>query len=162
MSDAALRLLPQLSSNPNGPRVLYDAWTGHDILDADLQGLIPDVWLYNPADQPEHVIGAAQWISMFERAGFISRPPQHRPNTALRLFRGATESRSRGMSWTTTPEKADEFRRRHARHGSTAVFAATVLPQAMLAFLLRPGEGQEVVVNPQMLPRELDKVSLSD
>lgn len=92
---------------------------------------------------------------MFERTGFLARPPRQRPGTPLRLFRGATEERSRGMSWTTTL-------RRPTSSGSgidgTAVFVADVRPEAMLAFLRRPGEGQEVIVHPRLLPLDIQKL----
>jgi hypothetical protein len=99
------------------------------------------------------VIGTASWISMFRAAGFITIPyGLAKPSRALTVFRGATAERSRGMSWTIDVNRAEQFRQRHSWHAPTAIYQATVEPEALLAFLQRPGEGPpEVIADPQML-----------
>jgi hypothetical protein len=137
-----------------GPRVLSDAWAAGRVSDADLRDLIPDTWLY--MDWPERIIGAASWVRLFRAAGFLSIPyglPP--PARAVTAFRGASEERRTGMSWTTDISRADQFRQRHSWHAPTAIYQGD-LPDghpsdAVLALLERRGEGQEVVVDPELL-----------
>jgi hypothetical protein len=147
-----LKLLAEiLQDRLNGPRVLYDAWADGQISDCGLRPLIPDTWLY--VDWPEHVIGPDKWIQLFRAAGFLSIPyGLSRPDSTMTVFRGATEERRSGMSWTTDIRRADQFRQRHSWHAPTAIYRTVAAPSAVLALLERRGEGPpEVVVDPRML-----------
>lgn len=147
-----MRLLAEIvQDRPNGPQVLYDAWSGGMISDCDLRALIPDTWLY--VDRPERVIGAGKWVRLFRAAGFLSIPyGLSRPDSAMTVFRGATAERRSGMSWTTDPGRADQFRQRHSWHAATAIYRTMAAPDAVLALLERRGEGPpEVVVDSRML-----------
>jgi hypothetical protein len=105
--EAGMRLLAEIVQDRlNGPRILHDAWTAGRVSDGDLQALIPDTWLY--VDWPERVIGAGKWVQMFRAAGFLSIPyGLPRPENAITAFRGATEERRAGMSWTTDINRVD-------------------------------------------------------
>ncbi|MFZ0188336.1 MAG: hypothetical protein WAL72_15500, partial [Streptosporangiaceae bacterium] len=71
---------------------------------------------------------------------------------AMTVFRGATAERRSGMSWTTDPGRADQFRQRHSWHAATAIYRTMAAPDAVLALLERRGEGPpEVVVDSRML-----------
>jgi hypothetical protein len=147
-----MRLLAEIVQDRlNGPRILHDAWTAGRVSDDDLRALIPDTWLY--ADWPERVIGAGKWVQMFRAAGFLSIPyGLPRPENAITAFRGATEERRAGMSWTTDINRASQFRQRQSWHGLTAIYRTVVTPDAVLGLLERKGEGPpEVVVDPRML-----------
>jgi hypothetical protein len=144
-----MRLLAEIvQDRPNGPHALYNAWSGGMISDRDLRALIPDTWLY--VDWPERVVGAGKWVRLFRAAGFLSIPyGLSRPDSAMTVFRGATAERRAGMSWTTDPGRADQFRQRHAWHAPTAIYRTVAAPDAVLE---RKGEGPpEVVVDPRML-----------
>jgi hypothetical protein len=52
------------------------------------------------------------------------------------------------MSWAEDRDLAIMLGRRHAWHGQAAIYAATVRPSAVLAYLGRPGEGWTVVIGP--------------
>jgi len=127
------------------------AWVSGLVSNADLRGLIPDTCLY--IDWPEQVIGSSGWVPMFRAAGFITIPYGiAKPERSVEVFRGATLLRSRAMSWTVDIERAEQFRQRHSWFGPTAIFRATVPPEALLALLERRGEGPpEVVAYPGML-----------
>ncbi len=71
----------------------------------------------------------------------------------MRVYRGSTWGRRRGMSWTEDRERAEWFADRwNARRTGTAlVFKIMVEPEAVLALLADRDEA-EVVVDPAMLP----------
>lgn len=152
MSEAAQRLLSTIVSDRNmGPETLFSAWDGGLVSNEDLRGLIPDTWLY--MDSPEQAIGFSRWVAMFRAAGFIAIPyGLTKPELPITAFRGATLERGRGMSWTVAIERAEQFRQRQSWSAPTAIFRATVTPEALLALLERRGEGPpEVVADPGML-----------
>jgi hypothetical protein len=151
-SEAAMRLLAEIVSDRlHGPHLLYEAWVAGRVCDGDLRELIPGTWLY--VDWPERIIGTGKWVRLFRAAGFFAIPyGLARPAGAVTLYRGASAGRRAGMSWTTDPGRADQFRQRHSWHAPTAVYRAVATPEAVLALLERSGEGPpEVVVDPQML-----------
>jgi hypothetical protein len=150
MSEAALRLLEQVVGKPDGPRVLYEAWTSRRIGDSDLAELIPDTWLYNDSSEP--TIGSIRWVEMFRAAGFLLRPTNGtRPVDAVNVYRGATRERTYGMSWTTNQDTAKQFARRHEQIGISHLYRALAPLDAILARFERPGEGQEFVLDPEGL-----------
>jgi hypothetical protein len=84
------------------------------------------------------------------------RVPQHPVRVipageSLSAFRGATAERRTGVSWTASISRADQFRQRHSWHAPTAIYQTVVTPDAVLELLERRGEGQEIVVDPELL-----------
>jgi hypothetical protein len=55
------------------------------------------------------------------------------------------------MSGNRDINRAEQFRRRHAQYGPTAVYQASASPDAILALLERKGEGPEITADPRML-----------
>lgn len=113
-SEAAMRLLAEIVSDRlHGPHLLYEAWVAGRVCDGDLRELIPGTWLY--VDWPERIIGTGKWVRLFRAAGFFAIPyGLARPAGAVTLYRGASAGRRAGMSWTTDPGRADQFRQRHS------------------------------------------------
>ena len=66
---------------------------------------------------------------------------------------GGSRTLRASRSVTLTPAShADQFRRRHSWHATTAVYRTVAAPEAVLALLERKGEGPpEVIVDPRML-----------
>jgi hypothetical protein len=122
-----------------------------------LQRELPDAWLYN--DAPVGLITTDEWIELFMAAGFFSMRWAPGRSYALPVepkvfYRGATESRARGMSWCITLEMARAFQiGSGVRSGLPAhVYRATIPPDGILAILHRPGDGGgEFVVKPDTI-----------
>jgi hypothetical protein len=175
LSANAERLRPQLVVQPGGPNRLLAAWRSGQLLDTDLPTLIPDAWL--SSDSPERVIGAEAWVELFDAAGFFVFPstpamlalqrmfPSDSPGE-MTLFRGSTVERARGMSWVPAPKVAEPFRlRAEATVGSeTAVFRARVASSGVLAIIFHALDtgGVEYVVNPAVLPEQLERAESQD
>jgi len=138
----------EMSGSGMRPRVLRDAFRTAMIPVDDLPELINFAWTRD--DSPTSDISETDWLEIFRHTGFFSYPPVScgRPNRAVRLYRGSTADRLRNMSWTADREMAELLSRRHARYDTTAVYRATVMPDAILAYLKRRGEGLTVVVDP--------------
>lgn len=152
MSERAIRLQGEVIGQPDGPRVLFDAWKAGVVSDRDLRGLIPDAWIRSGNDRPEQVIGTQNWVAMFRAAGFVSQPTSLRaPVDTVTIYRGAPEQRSRGMAWSLDINTAEQHRQRCKNLTETALlYTATVQPPAVLALFHSRGE-EEVVVDPQFL-----------
>ena len=140
----------ELLMSAEKPRVLHQAFQGGRIPAADLAKLIAFAWIGD--DQPTQSIGDQPWLEMFAAAGFFSDPqPRPRPHRSVTLYRGATTSRMPGMSWAETQQVATELGIRHARHDAAALYETTAGPEAILAYLHKPGEGWTAVVDPARL-----------
>lgn len=93
------------------------AWhtLGHHCYTNDgIKDLVSDAW--NLPEFPEGNYGTAIWHSMFDMSG-----PIHCDNEGIRalevtevptLYRGAIQSRRRGMAWTSDRDKAEWFAKR--------------------------------------------------
>ena len=55
------------------------------------------------------------------------------------------------MAWYLQREHANDMRRRHERYGPVTTYVTVVCHDAMLAMFLRPGDGPEVVLDPELL-----------
>ncbi len=55
------------------------------------------------------------------------------------------------MAWYLERERADDMRRRHERHGPVTTYVTVASRDAVLTVFLRPGDGPEVVHDPQLL-----------
>ncbi|HEU5469087.1 MAG TPA: hypothetical protein VFV67_00425 [Actinophytocola sp.] len=152
MSEPAIRLQGEVIGHPDGPRVLFHAWTAGVVSDRDLRGLIPDAWIRSGNDQPEQVIGTQHWVAMFRTAGFVSQPTSLiAPVDTVTVYRGAPEQRSRGMAWSTNINAAEQHRQRCEKFNETALlYTATIEPRGVLA-LFRSHREDEVVLDPQFL-----------
>ena len=132
------------------PVRIWAAWEASELEPCDLRELLPHAWLYG--DSPEQAIGSSKWTILFRASGFLMVPTNlAEPTGPLRIFRGATEERVRGMAWYLRRENADQIRSRHVRYGPTAVYAATASREAMLAHFKRLDDGPELVVDPDAL-----------
>jgi hypothetical protein len=153
LSEAAMRVLSEVTSGGDGPQRLYGAWHVEDITDADLRDLLPLIWTRNGDDRPEQAIGAAAWVTMFRAAGPLVVPTNlPTPAYPLTLYRGAPEQHRCGMAWTPKADVAGHFRDRCGRFGKTAyIYRTTVEASTVLAvFHIRPPE-LEIIVDPRSL-----------
>ncbi len=149
LSAAAVRLQEYIHT-PDFPLRLWQQFDAGMLTSEDLQELLPQTWMYR--EGPERIIGAAKWVSMFRTAGFLVVPTNiPTPTKPMRIFRGATEARARGMAWYVNRQDADVMQRRHARYGPTCTYYTTAAPGVLLAIFVRPGDGPEVVLDPQSL-----------
>jgi hypothetical protein len=141
-------VLSEVSLSGQRPRVLRDAVSAGRVSDGDLPELIAFAWTRD--DEPTSDIGEADWLEIFRRAGFFTYPPVSagRPTRPVTLYRGTTADRLRRMSWAAERSVAETLGRRHARYDAAGIYRATVEPDAVLAYLERPGEGWTVVVEP--------------
>jgi hypothetical protein len=148
------------------PRLVYERWLKGEIPQERLAIVIWDAWVHNKA--PERGLGQRAWLRLFEATGFLvasetGRNPKGRrgvnhfphvetkPKAPLPLWRGASLTRARGMSWSVHRDCAATFAHGAAEFGVEAgIFRAVVPPVAMLASLGDERE-QEIVVNPNRL-----------
>ena len=137
-------------SSAHRPRVLHDAFLAGIVPVQDLPELIAFAWLHD--DSPTSEVTESDWLQIFATVGFFSYPGQHgRPMTSVTLYRATCADRLLRMSWTGSQDLAIVLGRRHARHGSVAVYKVAVEPDHVLAFLGRHDEGWTVVVPPDGL-----------
>ncbi len=119
----------------------------------ELRTVIGDVW---SAEWPAAALGQREWISLFRTAGFVADDGRQVPAEPMKVYRGSTWGRRRGMSWTEDRARAEWFAARwNAREtGAGLVFETTVQPEAVLALIGIEGgrDEAEVVVDPAMLP----------
>lgn len=156
LSDTGLRLLSELSSSGNRPRVLFDAVSNGRAQLADLPELIAFAWLNT--DEPTQVIDEAAWTSIYRSVGFFSWPiGRKRAEGPTTLYRGSTESRARRMSWAEDCSVAETLGTRHSWHQSWSIYKTSASPQAILAALHRRGEGWTIVVDPTELT-QIEKI----
>lgn len=148
LSAAGFSVWADMSPSAQRPRVLRDAFRVGRIPAGDLPELIAFAWTRD--DSPTSDISETDWLEIFRHTGFFSYPPVSagRPTSAVTLFRASTADRLRRMSWTAERHMAELLGKRHAWHGNAALYTATVLPDAILAYLERQGEGWTVVVDP--------------
>lgn len=153
LSETCLRVMHQLSVSGERPAVLLRAFQSGAIPSGDLPELIAFAWTLD--DSPTRGVSEAEWIEVFERAGFFTYPPvgSECPSTPVTVYRGSTAERATRMSWTVDRNMAVQLGARHARYGRTWLYEATVRPDAVLAYLERRGEGWTVVVDPAGLSR---------
>lgn len=148
LSEAGITVMHQLSVSGERPVVLLRALQSGVIPSADLPELIAFAWTRD--DSPTTGVSEAEWIGLFERAGFFAYPPVSTgpPGSPVTVYRGSTAERVARMSWTADRNMAVELGARHTRYGRTWLYEATVRPDAVLAYLERRGEGWTVVINP--------------
>jgi hypothetical protein len=148
LSEAGIAVMHQLSVSGERPAVPLRAFQAGMSPADDLPKLIAFAWTRD--DSPASGASEAEWIEVFERAGFFTYPPVStgRPASPLTVYRGSTAERMKRMSWAVDRDTAAELGARHTRHGRTWLYEATVPPHAVLAYLERRGEGWTVVVNP--------------
>jgi hypothetical protein len=105
-SDQMEELLTAAGRN-DGPAILCMAYPW--VIDEEaLASVIGGVW--SGAEFPELALGFETWESLFAEAMYPGAPRW--PKKTIRLWRGAPESRARGMSWTRDRELAEWFARR--------------------------------------------------
>lgn len=145
-------VLGNMSTSGQRPRVLRDAVHTGRIPADDLPELIAFAWLRD--DSPTADISETDWLGIFATAGFFSYPPgRHRPTRPITLYRGARPDWKLRMSWAETRDLALLLGRRHAWFSPAALYAATVEPSCVLAYLGRAGEGLTVVIDPAGIER---------
>lgn len=91
--------------DPNDrPALLFDWWDGKRLTDDDLRRVITEVW--QKAESPEPALGELTWVKMFRVTGFVCDDlGRGQPNEPLRVYRGTTWARRRGMAWTLTKRR---------------------------------------------------------
>jgi hypothetical protein len=147
LSAEGFSVLAEMSPSGQRPRVLLNAFQAGRVPLADLPELIAFAWLRD--DSPTSDISEAEWLQIYAASGFFSYPAvRSRPACAVTLYRGTSADRLRRMSWADDRRVAAMLGTRHAWHMPAALYQATVMPEAILAFLGRQGEGWTVIVNP--------------
>ena len=118
---------------------------------AEVGAELVEVWPL--AHAPLHRFDAADLVSMFKWAGYVSDgPPQ--PEAPFTVYRGELAASRPGMSWTADRAVALRYARDYRTVGPTRCLRATIPPRAILArFVLH----DEVVVD----PAELTHVTVS-
>ncbi len=139
-----------------GPALLV-AWMADDRISREqVREHLAATW--QMAEWPSQALDRKTWITLFRWTGYVSDPPGLPQSTvSVRLFRGCTPGRCRGMAWTSELDKARWFARRFVdvpgQRRTTAVFTALIEPAYVLARCNgREGE-QEYVVDTLALPR---------
>ena len=150
LSAEGIAVMSEMSPSGQRPQVLHAAFQAGRVPVADLPELIAFTWLYD--DSPTSNLGEAEWINLYNAAGFFSHPEgRMRPSEAVTVYRGATPDRVRRISWAERRQVAITLGTRHRWNGPAALYSAIVVPDAILAYLGRQGEGWTVVVNPEGL-----------
>lgn len=162
------------------PTILHRSWRSGAISPAQLPDAVCAVWIGRRAPvswKRGHGLGPRGWVQMFQAAGYLHRvesataanfellDPSYptpselcaRPTGGLTVWRGATTSRRRGMSWTLHRECAEGFAQVAADFGDAELVRARVPGCAVLA-AFADGREQEIVVNTRLLPRDIEVV----
>lgn len=112
----------------------------------ELREPLREAWM--EAIRPDEVMSIAGIVALFRRVGYFSDDGSERPAGALRLFRGASVARARGLAWTVDPAIATLFASYFGAEGQ--VFMTVAPPDALLAHFARAGE-DEYIVDPAAL-----------
>ncbi|MET9265227.1 hypothetical protein [Amycolatopsis sp. NPDC004079] len=131
---------------------LYARFRAGELSPDDLLAELPQIWRCRPRRDP---LGNPEaWRRMFEHAGYFEwKSGESRGRRARRpwrrqlLYRGATEDRRLGLSWTKNPRIAEHFARHRQPDGETGhVWTGVFAPSLLLArvrdeqeFLVRAG-----------------------
>ena len=148
--DALIRV-----GNEYREELLHAWWSSGIMTPDDMRSAILHAWHHGPRQMR---LEYSVWVEMFRFGGFVSSPPQSRPESPIEVWRGQPFGASVGMSWTTDRAQAEWFASRWEQRDIPAVLLNTiVLPHAILA-LDNDREEHEVVVDPLMLEgvREID------
>jgi hypothetical protein len=135
-----------------GPALLFDWWYGGRLTTEELHAVIGDVWV--SAEWPAAALGQRQWVEFFRIAGFVADDGRPMPTEPMKVYRGSTWGRRRGMSWSEDREQAEWFANRWTARGRTALVLETLVEPAAVLALLSDKDGRaesEVVVDPAML-----------
>ena len=92
------------------PAALARCW--HTMPEAQRPATLAYVW--SIAEWPERALGTRLWVTLFRSVGFVSESGQPAPVEPLRIYRGATWGRRRGMAWTSDIDRARWFADRWA------------------------------------------------
>lgn len=161
MSPAGATAFSLVLSSNQPAQALHAQFRGSRVAFADLQQIAAHIW--TRTDSPTSDLGEDEWIEIFQALGFFSWPPlitiapdgtqaPLRPKSITTLYRGSTAERSRGMSWTSDRQVAEELGRRHLRYGVGMLYQAEAPPNAVLADLERRDDrGWTIVVDPDRL-----------
>lgn len=131
------------------PAELFEQFQAGALKPEQMREALPWIWRHRPDRDP--LDNAAAWHAMVVHAGYFEWKsgmpggrPARRPMLARRLFRGATEERRFGLSWTTKPDIARHFASYRQPHGEVGrVWVATFTPSRLLA---RLGDEEEYLV----------------
>ena len=131
---------------------LICTWYERGELDGtSLNQLLADSWSHGgyPYDIGWDI---ADWVELFEDAGFVSDQPGTVPPTEpITVFRGGPPGSERGMSWTTDKALGEFFATRNVwREGAAELWQSTILPEYVYGLFFHRQES-EVVLNPDML-----------
>jgi hypothetical protein len=150
-----------LQTSPEGPWVLYGAFSAGDLPPEKLRSLIPLAWCYHCLSAPENVIGSERWVEMFRVVGLCKVPDTlPTPIYELTLYRGTHEAAARGMSWTDCRAGAEFYRdgRLMRGHLGAYLYRTVVGIEAILAVLKPGADSIEYVIDPTLI----DQVEIVD
>ena len=117
-------------------------------LTTDTATLAGPIW--GIAEYPQDGMRRASWLGVFALAGYtVDGVRAERPNSPVRLYRGAPFSRRRRMAWTDDLATAKRFARGGLLgHEAGQVWTADVAPERLLARIHEGGRGEsEYVIN---------------
>jgi hypothetical protein len=164
--EAQIRNLAGSGQRAEAAIELWKAWTAGELAASQLGELIRDsIWPYLdlPADDPRRLTDE-QWVVLFRAAAPITQTG-HPVELAfpLRVYRGATGARARGLSWCTSRAMAEPFLERLEKLGETGrIWTTEIGRDAALAVIFRPSDcvtdpqAREIVVDPAGLPLQLE------
>ncbi|GAB2516463.1 hypothetical protein [Paramicrobacterium agarici] len=125
--------------------LFIDALDSGSLRDEDFCQALQDAW--TGPDSPMSYAHPYLWELLFRNVGFLheDKPGTYPLTGSTILYRGCTESRLYGMSWSERPEVALSFAESYRRQGLAAhVWAAEFKPERALARFTqsRPGEDE--------------------
>ena len=112
--------------------------------DDALREMLHTAWV--STEFPESNGGTDRWLETFDAVGWLSDDDSERPNTPVRLYRGAAESHRIGMAWTADPARAAWFARRFSTAASPGhIYSREFQPRELLARFASRGEDEYIV-----------------
>ena len=163
-----------LAFHDNGPwqaaKALWEAQQAGELDGAEIAELIREcVWpRLDPPGGDRGPLSDAQWVTLFRAAAPIQQSGTPvELSFPLRVYRGATTARARGLSWCTSRSMAEAFGKRLSHLGATGhIWTAEIDEHAVLAILnwrtdsvdARDPRAREIVVDPAGLPAQLERL----
>ena len=146
---------------------LWRAWKAGELERSELEELIRDsIWPYlDPPGGHRGPLTDDQWVELFRAAAPIAQTGRPKElSFPLSVYRAATATRSRGLSWCTSMAMAAPFLERLEKLGETGrIWTAEIERDAVLAVIYRPSDcvtdhdAREIVVDPSGLPTQLER-----
>jgi hypothetical protein len=134
-----------------GPALLFDLHYQGIIDVGEHPAVVASVWTM--AEFPAHNLDPDSWVELFGEAGYThDGEPAPRPSKPVTAYRGCSDDRRFGMSWSIDLDRARWFADRDLGKGKGHVYVLSAPPESMLAFVHEFGRSEaEYVIDPQYL-----------